>query len=70
MLSQFQRQVAEIIAGLEEATDFALAGGAALIVRGEVERQTRDLDFFGLTPAAVDHLVPAVDPRSGTPVSR
>ena len=61
MLSQFQRQVAEIIAGLEEATDFALAGGAALIVRGEVERQTRDLDFFGLTPAAVDHLVPAVE---------
>src|ERR1700730_1406733 len=54
MLSQFQREVAEIIAGLEEATDFALAGGAALIARGEVERQTRDLDFFGLTPAAVE----------------
>jgi hypothetical protein len=26
-----------------------------------VQRQTRDLDFFGLTPAAVDRLVPAVD---------
>jgi len=61
VLSPLQEQVAEIIAGLEEAADFALAGGAALIVRGDVQRHTRDLDFFGLTPAAVDRLVPAVD---------
>ncbi len=61
MLSPLQQQVAEIVAGLEEADDFALAGGAALIVRGEVQRQTRDLDFFGLTGAAVDRLVPAVE---------
>ena len=53
MLTPLQHQVAEIIAGLEEAEEFALAGGAALIARGEVHRQTRDLDFFGLTPAAV-----------------
>ena len=46
---------------MEEAEGFALAGGAALIARGEVHRRTRDLDFFGLTPAAVDRLVPAVD---------
>jgi hypothetical protein len=26
-----------------------------------VQRRTRDLDFFGLTPAAVDRLVPAVE---------
>lgn len=45
MLSPLQEQVAAIIAGLEEAEDFALAGGAALIVRGDVQRQTRDLDF-------------------------
>jgi len=32
-----------------------------LIIRGEVDRRTRDLDFFGLTSAAVDRLVPAVD---------
>lgn len=61
MLSPLQEQVAKTIAGLEEAKDFALAGGAALIVRGDVRRHTRDLDFFGLTPAAVDRLVPAVD---------
>jgi hypothetical protein len=53
--------VAEIVAGLDEARDFALAGGGALIVRGEIQRQTRDLDFFGLTVSAVDRLVPAVD---------
>lgn len=61
MLSPLQEQVAAIIAGLAEAEGFALAGGAALIARGDVRRQTRDLDFFGLTPDAVDRLVPAVD---------
>lgn len=61
MLSPLQRQVAAIVAGLAEADGFALAGGAALIARGEVERETRDLDFFGLTSEAVDRLVPAVD---------
>lgn len=61
MLSPLQEQGAEIVADLEEAKDFVLAGGAALIARGDVIRQTRDLDFFGLTPAAVDRLVPAVD---------
>jgi hypothetical protein len=61
VLSPLQEQVAEIIAGLKEAEGFALAGGAALIVRGDVRRQTRDLDFFGLTADAVDRLVPAVE---------
>ena len=61
MLSPLQRQVAQIIAGLEEAEEFALAGGAALIARGDVQRETRDLDFFGLTSASVDRLVPAVE---------
>lgn len=61
MLSPLQEQVAEIIAGLEEAADFALAGGAALISRGAVQRQTKDLDFFGLTTDAVDRLLPAVE---------
>jgi hypothetical protein len=61
MLSPLQEQVAAIIAGLDEAEGFALAGGGALILRGDVRRQTRDLDFFGLTADAVDRLVPAVD---------
>jgi len=61
VLTPLQERVAQIIASLEEAEDFALAGGAALIARGDVQRQTRDLDFFGLTGAAVDRLVPAVE---------
>lgn len=61
MLTPLQEQVARIIAGLAEAEDFALAGGAALIARGEIQRETRDLDFFGLAPDDVDRLVPAVD---------
>jgi hypothetical protein len=61
VLSPLQEQVAGIIAGLEEAEGFALAGGAALIARGDIERRTRDLDFFGLTGDAVDRLLPAVD---------
>lgn len=61
MLSDLQLRVARVIAGLREAEDFALAGGAALIVRGDVERATRDLDFFGISPDAVDRLVPAAE---------
>ena len=61
MLSDLQLRSARIIVGLVEAQDFALAGGAALIVRGDVERATRDLDFFGTSPDAVDHLVPAAE---------
>jgi hypothetical protein len=61
VLSPLQERVAAIVAGLAEAEGFALAGGAALIARGDVQRQTRDLDFFGLSPDAVDLLVPAVD---------
>jgi hypothetical protein len=61
VLSPLQEQVAEIVAGLEEAEDFALAGGAALIARGDVQRQTRDLDFFGLAGDAVDRLLPAAE---------
>ena len=53
--------VAAIVAGLKEAEGFVLSGGGALILRGDVRRQTRDLDFFGLTADAVDRLVPAAD---------
>lgn len=61
MLSRLQEEVAELIVGLDEAEGFALAGGGALILRGEVRRTTRDLDFFGLTSEAVEALVPAVE---------
>lgn len=64
MLTPLQEQVARIVAGLAEAEGFALAGGAALIARGDVQRQTRDLDFFGLTPGAVDLWFPRSIARS------
>ena len=59
VLSPLQERVAAIVAGLDEAEGFALAGGAALILLGQVYRQTRDLDFYGLSPADVDRLAPA-----------
>ncbi|MGH8991181.1 MAG: nucleotidyl transferase AbiEii/AbiGii toxin family protein [Acidimicrobiia bacterium] len=58
MLTPLQERIATIFAALPEASDFALAGGAALIVRGDVDRETRDLDFFATTPAAVNRLLP------------
>jgi hypothetical protein len=61
MLSPLQLRVARIVAGLAEADGFALAGGGALIVRGDTDRRTRDLDFFGPSPDAVDQLLPAVE---------
>jgi hypothetical protein len=61
VLTPFQERIAAIVAGLDEAEDFALAGGGALIVRGDVDRGTRDLDFFGLTIESVDRLAPAVE---------
>jgi hypothetical protein len=73
MLSPLQEEVAAIIASLAEAEDFALAGGAALIMREQVERRTRDLDFFGLSAAAVDRLVPVAEhalARAGFDVER
>jgi hypothetical protein len=61
VLSPLQLRVARIVAGLAEADGFALAGGGALIVRGDTDRSTRDLDSFGPSPDAVDQLLPAVE---------
>ncbi|MGQ9779062.1 MAG: nucleotidyl transferase AbiEii/AbiGii toxin family protein [Bacillota bacterium] len=47
MLSPFQKHLARLFLGLPEAANFALAGGGALVFRGETPRTTRDLDFFG-----------------------
>ncbi len=61
MLSALQRRVAAIFGGLPEASDFVLAGGAALIAHGEINRRTRDLDFFTVDPPRVDQLVPVFE---------
>lgn len=49
------------MAHLPEADTVALAGGAALIVRGVVDRSTRDLDFFATTPDEVNRLLPPLE---------
>ena len=61
MLSPYQQEVARLLPQLPEAAGFALAGGAALIVTGIVERETDDLDFFGREAAAVNRLAPAFE---------
>lgn len=61
MLSDLQQRVALIFSSLPEAEPFVLAGGAALIARGDVDRSTRDLDFFGLAPGDVDRVVPVFE---------
>ena len=61
MLSPLQLRVAALFAGLSEASGFVLAGGAALIARGEIDRLTRDLDFFATDAAQVDQVVPVFE---------
>lgn len=46
MLTPLQERIAEIVSGLPEARGFALAGAGGLLVRGLIDRQTRDLDYF------------------------
>ncbi len=46
LLTALQERIANIVRDLPEAGGFALAGAAALTVRGLIERPTRDLDFF------------------------
>jgi hypothetical protein len=38
--------VADVLFGLPEAVGYALAGGAALILRRVITRETADLDAF------------------------
>ncbi len=46
MLTPLQHRIADLFFAMDESAGFALAGGAALIVRGAIERETQDLDFF------------------------
>jgi len=60
VLSPLQQRVASIVAQLPEAEGFALAGGGALIARGDIDRFTRDLDYFATEPGRVLELLPAL----------
>lgn len=61
MLSTLQERIARIVASLPESDGFALAGGAALVVAGVVDRSTRDLDFFGPSGDDVQRLAAAIE---------
>lgn len=46
-LLPIQVRVTKLVADELDDIEFALAGGAALIAAGVVDRMTQDLDFFG-----------------------
>ena len=61
MLTPLQAEVRRIIGRLGDEHGFALAGGAALIAYGVVDRATHDLDFFGPGGVVVDSFVEQVE---------
>lgn len=60
MLSPLQELILRLAAPLPEAHGFALAGGAAIITRGIVDRTTNDLDLFGAAAPDVQQLADAL----------
>ena len=65
MLSDLQRRVRGIVAGLPEGAAVALAGGGALIVTGVVRCGTDDLDFFAAHPQPVAPVLEAMETGLG-----
>jgi len=61
VLSPLQARVALLVADLTESSGFVLAGGGALVARGDVERTTRDLDYFATRPEQVLELLPILE---------
>jgi hypothetical protein len=52
MITKLQRLAARAFFALPESTGFAVTGGAALIARDLVDRQTKDVDVFTPAPPA------------------
>ena len=63
VLSPLQRRLASLVVEVPEADGFAIAGGAALILQGQLQRVTTDLDYFATSPQAVDALLPALEAK-------
>jgi len=59
--SPLQARVAWLVADLTESSGFVLAGGGALVAQGDVERTTRDLDYFATRPEQVLELLPVLE---------
>jgi len=60
VLTPLQERIATVVAEALAGSDFALAGGAALIAQGLVDRKTNDLDFFGSSEEALAQRLPNV----------
>lgn len=60
MLTELQKRIVRIVLSTAADPDLVLAGGAALITKGIVERTTADLDFFTTTPT-VEEVVGALE---------
>jgi hypothetical protein len=60
LLTPLQEQIAQLIGSVLEGSDFALAGGAAIISQGLVDRRTRDLDFFGSSALVLAEKLPQI----------
>lgn len=61
MLTDLQLKIALVVSEVVESEGFALAGGAALIFQGLVDRRTRDLDFFTVDATSVNRVAPEVE---------
>jgi hypothetical protein len=61
VLTEMQLQIAATVSQVAEVDGFVLAGGAALIVLGLVERATRDLDYFTTVAEAVNRAAPRIE---------
>jgi hypothetical protein len=60
VLSALQQLVAMLVADLVESCGFVLAGGGALVARGDAERTTRDLDYFATRARTGPSIAPTV----------
>lgn len=64
-LTPFQREVAAAFFSLPQSRGFLLAGGAALVALGVVDRPTRDLDLFTTVDVGVAHAATAFTAEAG-----
>jgi predicted nucleotidyltransferase component of viral defense system len=60
LLTPLQEQIVIVVGRALEDSDFALAGGAAIISQGLVDRRTRDLDFFGSSSLQLAEKIPVI----------
>jgi hypothetical protein len=59
LLTPLQVKATQLFFSLPQSNGFAVAGGAALIVQGLIQRQTRDVDLFLIDAAAASTIASA-----------